>query len=1110
MNILSKHNETIERLQNPGHLKLEQGKGRFSKIQVMSILAPHEPIKLVIYRIEGKILDPLLRPLLTEARSSSYNETEGEKRFKNLTYTLTNVLAPHADMAWHNTTRYLSTQDCFTDIEVLVLADKDSPSIQGRFIESVVSWLSSDLLKERLGELAKCCKKLLDDGVSREEITLEPPLGSSLVAYPEDTRYFMAMALMAANRLRQNPEIASLLSQDAALAEGKAPIPALNIYSSQCIELIGEPEMKTSSRWVSNILRFQPRTDIGYGQLTINCSLHSRVYGDIKLPEKEEIVQTRQLLLYRRQANELIMHQYPFTLSSNGADFEHSLPNNTEDLAGRSIRRLYSATAGPVSDQIPLKAAKYKSVLAMPLLAQGLGDTEVAAYTGATAPERYDVFSVIQRALASKNYRPLPELSLLSQTLPRNCNKSLKGVSAFRQTAVTNDPQESKSRRTLLAEFLRQRGGAITLPVLLAESRAQDFAISGNDWVVALSHWSGLKTTERWTTPRLNRQFKYMESGLTRADQHGTGSWTLFTGRSEDGTNLQIRAEIHALRSVDDQTLKSIVDEREWDRYWLWLVQAEIVDEAESHTLLPTAIIDNADKLTFCDTLDKHLAFETPTPTALKIRRELVACQLGTQVAIPVFTLREDLRKVIADVLNEIIGRPNQISFESYGEVWDYPELKIWLGYLPQTSQNDDVGIGLSSLLPKLSRSNWRKELTMHGQQRQRIWLRELKTLKELLDGWQILPLVALPWGSQDHQSRDPKPWLRDIFNRLGLTAKFMLQSKEAPARDKHAKNERQRIKASLLAQLSNHGVAPLDISGLLRGQTAITNLVGLTVVRNMGEVIPVVWKVSENNITQIGLKDSDGGICWLSTVEAAKQMAARNQYSSLSFSQNLKTQQEEATIFWERLVDELDKTQTLLLVNGESARLSFTRFMNQGFNYDRTNTNKLIVVRIDASNSPQYFAVEDSKSNILASGFDGFYSHTGEPRRNLLLAKKPNNTPSYITSKLENRFLGLSKQPMQWPDLVSLESTDKEKDRKIGKGQGSQMRRLVECVITDLPKAMRKDTTQQQYIHGLVKYLQSTHVDYSECTNLPYPLHELHDFAGDMIKITPVKGIEI
>lgn len=1117
MNILFKNNETIERLQSPGSLKLDQGKGRYSQLKVMSILVPHEPIKLIVYRLEGKLLDPLLRPLLTEARSSSNYEKEGEKRFHNLTYTLSNALAPHSDMAWHKTTRYQSKQDRFTDIEVLVLADKDSSSVQRRLIETVVSWLSSDLLRERLGELAKSCKEWLEGGVSREEVILEPPTKSSLVAYPEDSRYFMAMALTAAERLRQSPEIATLLSQDAALAEGKAPLPVLNIYSSQSIELVGEPEMKTSSRWTSNILRIQPRADIGYGQLTINCSLHSRVYGNLTLPEEKEVTQTRQLMLYRRQNNELIMHQYPFTLSSSGANFEQSLPNNAADLAGRSIKRLYQAEAGPVSDQIPLKAAKYQNVLAMPLLAQGLGDTEVAAYTGATAPERYDVFSVVTKALAPESYHPLPELSLLSQTMPRNCNKSLKGVSVFRQTAVTNDPQESLSRRTLLAEYLRQRGGAITLPVLLAESRAQDFAISGNDWMVALAHWSGLKTTERWTTPRLNRQFKYTEGGLKQADQYGTGSWTLFTGRSEDGAHLEIRAELHSLRNLEDESYTTLVDKHDKDRYWLWLLRAEIVDEVESNTSLPPITVDKADKLTFCAILDKHLAFDIPTPTALKVRRELVACQLGTKIAFPAFTLREDLRKVLAEVMVEIFGKPEQITSDNNGEIWEYPELKIWLGYWPQASESGDVGMGLSSLLPKAPGPNWRKELIKHGQQRQRSWLRELKPLKGLLDGWQVLPLVALPWGSQNNKSRDPKPWLRDVFNRLGWTAKFMLQSKEAPTHDKHAKNDRQKIKASLLAQLSNHGIAPLEISGLLRGQsgllrgqTAITSLAGLTVIRNMGEVIPVVWKVSNNNITQFGLKGSDGGVCWFSTVEAARQMAARSPSSSLLFSGDLKTQREEAARFWEQLVRELDKSSTLLLVNCEAARLSFTRFMNRGFTYDQSETNNLIVARIDASNSPQYFADNGCKSDVLASGFEGFYSHTGEPRRNLLLARKPANAPSYTTSKLENRFLELSRQPLLWPELVSLESTNEEQNRKVGKGQGSQMRRLVECVITDLPKSMREDTAQQQYIHGLVKYLQSTHVDYSECTNLPYPLHELHDFAGDMIKVAPVQGIDM
>ena len=69
-------------------------------------------------------------------------------------------------------------------------------------------------------------------------------------------------------------------------------------------------------------------------------------------------------------------------------------------------------------------------------------------------------------------------------------------------------------------------------------------------------------------------------------------------------------------------------------------------------------------------------------------------------------------------------------------------------------------------------------------------------------------------------------------------------------------------------------------------------------------------------------------------------------------------------------------------------------------------------------------------------------------------------------------------------------------------------MRTLVECVITDLPMSMGEDINLMQYVHGLVKVLQDVHIEYPECTNYPYPLHELEDFAADMIKATAVKGI--
>ncbi|MCG7548798.1 RNaseH domain-containing protein [Pseudoalteromonas sp. Of7M-16] len=1106
MNMLCKQNEAIERLQRPSNLKLDLSKRRVSQLRLMSFLAPHKSIQLVIYRLGGKVLDQLLRPLLVEARLSSGSDKEGDKRFKYLTYTLSNALASHVDMAWHNTTRYLPTEDRFTDIEVLVLAESDASSIQQRLVEAVVSWLSADLLRDRLGELFNGYREWLSDGVAREEITLTPPAGGDLVAYPDDHRYFRAMVLTTAERLRLSPEVAALLSPRVALEEGRAPLPALRV-SSQGVDLIGEPEMRTSARWVSNVLRVQPKSEVGYGQLSVNCTLHSRVFGDLKPLTANETAQTRQLMLYRRQKDKLIMHQYPFTLSEDGANFEQVYPKHGEDLAGRSICRLYRAEAGPVADRIPLKAGRYQDVLAMPLLAQGLGDNEVAIYTGASAPERYDVFSVVMRALASENYHPLPELSLLSQMMPRNCSKNLHGVSVFRQTAITGDIQVSRSRRNLLTEFLRQRGGAISLPIVLVEGRAQNFACSGNDWMVALSRWSGLQTAERWTTPRLNREFKLMEKGLASVDRYGTGSWTLFTGRSEDNSHLQIRAELHSLRTFGDDTCKLLINESDWDRHWVWTIHAEITDEIEHRSTLPPVIVDSTDSLNCV--LDEQLAFESPTPAALKIRRELLASQLGVKVAIPVFTLREDLRTVVSEVLREILGEPKQIISDARGVTWEYVELKIWLGYWPQGS--GDVGIGLSSLLPKVSGSKWREDLTMHGQQRQRSWLRQLEPLMQVMDGWQVLPLIGLPWGTQNSYTRDPKPWLRDLFNRLGWMAKFMLQTREAPASDKRMKEERQKIRASLLAQLTNHGVAPLDISGLLRNQTAISSLAGLTVMKHMGEVIPVVWRVSEKNITQFGLRNSDGGVCWLSTVEAAEKLASRGRSSPLSLSRERKVQQEQASVFWEQLVNELDQTSTLLLVNGEAVRMSFTHFLNRSFSFDRTKTKKLIVVRTDAADLPQYFANEEEKSKVLVSGFSGFYSHKGEPRRSLLLAGKGASSIPYKRSQLENRFLELSKQPVQWPELEPLpllDSTNKEIERKTGAGQGAQMRKLVECVITDLPDSMKDNTELQQYIHGLVKSLQNAHIEYPECTNLPYPLHELSDFAADMIKITPVHGI--
>ena len=1114
MNSQCKTQDSIEKLTGSAGLVLDQHSRRVTKLRLMTLLAPHEQIPVVIYRLGGDTLDKLLRPLLTEARSiaGKGKEREGDKRFRYLTYTLSNALASHVDMAWHHTVRYHSEKDQFSDIEVLVLANNDSPTITQRLVEAVINWLSADLVRERLGELAKSCQQWIRDGMSREELMLLPPSNSRVVAYPTDSRYFQAMALTTAMKLRQKSEVCALLSPGTALEECQnTPRPALRV-SSQGIDLIGEPEQKTATRWVSNVLRIKPKSEIDYGQLTVNVSLHTRVYGDLTMPVSGEAPQTRQLMLYRRLAGDLILQQYPFNLSTDGADFVQEYPQG-EDLAGQSIKRLYSSEAGPVADSIPLQAGQYGGVLAMPLLAQGLGDNEVSIYTGASAPERHDVYSIITRVLKPESYVPLPELLLISQIMPRKCHNGLYGVSVFRQAAIAGDTQVAENRRTLLTEYLRQRGGTVLWSVVLAESRVQEnYASSGNEWMVALSRWSGLKITRRWTTPRLDREFKLMEQGLSNKDRYGCGSWSLFTGRSKQNEQLRLRAELYPLRDCKNKACKSQIEEIDWDRHWEWSLKAELisdeVDEVKEETVLSPEVVATPDFLN--DILDKQLAFKSPIPAALKARREMLKDQLGPHVAIPVFTLRKDLCPVVTEVLIEILGKPESMdTAEAGGQICKYPELDVWLGYWPQTLE--DAGLQLSTLLPKSSGPKWRQENAMHGQQRQRCWLRQLEPLQQKLTpgNWQVMPLVALLWGTQNKNlcMRDPKPWLRDLFNRFGWMAKFILQSQNAPTKDTHTKDERQRIHISLLAQLTNHGVLPTNLADLLREHAAIKNLAALTVIKNKIEVIPVVWRITEQNVTQMGLRDESGGVSWHSTVEATKKLASRDRNSALTFARDRKTQQEQATLFWERLTQELDQVPALLIVNGQASRMSFTRFMNRDFAYDKSALERLIVVRIDASEQPQYFAKGEEKTAALSTGFSGFYSHSGCPRRSLLLAAKGPNSAPYKRSRLENRFLELGMQPERWPEL-QLDLTDREIERKKGAGQGAQMRTLVECVITDLPMSMGEDINLMQYVHGLVKVLQDVHIEYPECTNYPYPLHELEDFAADMIKATAVKGI--
>lgn len=1125
MNITYNSNNTIERLLTPSNLVLSTQQKRVSELSLMTLLAPAPPLSVVVYRLGGQVLDRLLRPLLVEARTSANNERAGQSAFKNLTYTLNNALASQLDMAWHKTVRYQPLEDIFSDIEVWVLAEYDSPNLAERLVKSVATWLSDDVLREHLGELMVGVQDWLTEGVAREEQMLAPATSNGVVAYPQDGRYFQAIALFTAMKLRQDRQVAALLSPRALISQDKSPNPALRL-TSQGVELIGEPELHSGTRWLSSVLLIQPRSDIGYGQVSVNFSLHSRVYGNLARLADGVAAQSRQMMLFRRQHEDLILQQYPFVLSTNGASFQQDNTKGSKagskDLAGASVARLYQAQAGVLAGQIPLQAGLYQNIQVMPLLAQGLGDTDVATFTGATAPERHDVSEVVSRALREDGFLPLPVVSLLSQTMPSNRSKGLLGTSVFKQATINNDLQVGYNRRHFLAEYLRLQGGAITWPLLLKErlltgTPIQAYPSAGNNWPLALAQWSGLKVIERWTTPELNRPFKFTEKNLKSALRYGSGSKTILSARSVEGREIRICAEFQALRESGDAQCQALVAEHDWDSYWCWYLHAELIDAVEQ---TPAASADYTTKLapimvdspaTLSPTLDKQLNITAPVPAALTVRRELLARQLGQKIAIPVFTLREDLRPVIKAVLLDILGDPERIEDAGAdGECWRYAELDLWFGFWPQAS--NDVGLALSSLLPAAeSGAKWRAEITAHGQQRQRTWLRLLAPLRDTLADWQVLPLVALPFGSQNSGTRDPKPWLRDLFNRIGWMAKFLLQSKDAPVKEKHANDERQRIRMSLLAQFTNHGVAPLTMKGLLRKQTAITHLASLTVMKYQGEVIPVVWWVNEHSVTQMGLRDEEGGVRWYNPVEATQLLAGRRPKSGLSFSRNRKQQQAQAALFWQQLSQSLDNTPTLLLVNGDATRMSFNRFMNRDFMFDRTANKQLIVARISTADLAQYFADSEDKSGVLKSGFSGFYSHPGNPRRTLLLAGRGASQVPYQRSRLENRFLELSKQAARWPELQPLpSSSDKELPRSSDNGQGPQMRRLVECVITDLPESMQEDTALMQYIHGLVKNLQDAHIEYPESTNFPYPLHELTGFAGNMIKVRPVSGIDV
>ncbi len=1094
----SKHVSIISSLEKKCDFDLESGKSRTHKINLMSFLLPHQNISIVQYRIKGELLDLLLRPLLIDNKHKIINENI--KQFINLTYTLRIALATHPELAWSDTTRYLQKEDKFTDINVYVLKECDTELTKNHVVNAVIDWLSADLLKDRLGDLVKGYK-VINDNVERTEQLLLPPSIDSPAVFPDDNRYFKASALKAANYLRDSKSIMALLCPSTALSEGKRLLkPALRI-SSQVIQIIGAPEQKKSNRWVSNVLCIKARSEIGYHNLSIDISLHSKIYGDISSTSLESTT-SRQLVIFQHKNNQLLISQYPFIITPQGASFEkESDKDDFIDLAGQSISRLYHSKFGESREGI-LKASKYNDHWNMPLLAQGLGDTHVAEYTGATAPERNDVFKVVQKALEPYGYSALPPVSLLKQSVPRKSKSNNCGVNVFVES-TQKDSQSLLERQKQLVSYLKSKGGAINFRLILDQNKYADSVLKGNEWIVAFNDWSGLKTVERWTTPNENRQFAFSDKGLPNKERYGDCSWTLFRSSKKDKDQIEAKATFRQAINISEKYSENI---------WFWDFHIELINDIEKETELKSIKIDNIDL--FKKAMDECFGFDISPSTLFNIRRKLIACQLGKNIAVPVFAMREDLKISFIDALQNILGKPRSISSnDDLSQVWEYQELTVWVGFLPCKSGIDN-GLHLGEALPKVSGKKWREEMNNNGQQRQRIWKRLITSIN--VDEYLVLPLVALSWGTQINPSRDPKPWLRDLLNRFGWIGKFYLQSDQVPQYDSHIKNERIKLNISLLSQFKNHGIVPLDMPAFLQNSN-VKNLASLTVIKNSSENIPIVWYVDQNNKTKIGLRNNAGSLNWYSTIEAANALASRDKQSPYSFARNGQNQKEQSIIFWAALVKELDQAPTLLLVDGMASRASFSHFMNKEFAFDYTSTRYLIISRIIASDSAQYFAYGKTKKASLKSDMSGIYSHTGNPRRSFLLGSKNAQKP-YAKSKLENRFLDFEDALLiesEAKEFITLDldldlDFDKDEIKRVyeGSGQGSQMRQLVECVITDMPSNLQENYDFIQYIHGLVQTLQKAHLHYDKSTNLPYPLHELKGFAADMIKVTQVDGI--
>lgn len=1069
------------------------------QLQMLSLMKPNEPITLFEYRFDGALLDPLLRFHLEHCRNSTRNIWEGDQYFTRLTKTLRYALACEPALLWCEVPRYIPKENKFSDIVIKMLPEQQQLLNEQRLEQLLIEWLREDLAREHLPKLGLQIQKWRDQGfLKTKQHTLQPPT-KQLVPYPAQGDYFTAAALRTALHLANDPAISTLLATQSgtqALKPGQsAPTPALRVNFST-VELIGQPKQQLTQldRWTSNIIRIRSAADIGFPGLTVNLSLHTRVYGT--LAESADSAPARQLLIFDGiYDQQLTMRQYPFVFKGEKKEAQLKFTDKPGDIAGQTIERFFNLYTPWLDQTIPrqVTASPDGGQLAAPLLASTLQDKNVVKYSGATSTERFDIYQTANKILSPHGYQAMPTMQHLAKLIARN--RGTLGTVPFHQDQLYKD--HNPKRRQLLRQALEDNQGSLKLRLEFRDAKPKDYPSMIKGLLKSWQHWCGCEFTSQFTVE--GTVFTSQQKGLNYGQRYGHGSELKLKSKDFTGHGTLLDKTTGDEKCPRGQIAKT------W--WWEWSLQLKDTTNTASFKHI---LLSNLDKLS--ETLDQQLNITTPEPTLYSEKRSLFALQCGDIITLPVFGDNPHLLKAFDQALFDIFGAPHRREVREAGdELFVYfqpqapskkaPTVQLTIQRIrwPLHSSGDESWSQMVSLLPELTGKDWQKQADRYGQKRQRKWQPILEAINDLRLGKTVLPVIWLPAQSKKSPRRDPKPWLRDLFNGYGWVAKFILSwQNEAGI----STEMQQKLNATLLAQLTNHGVSPMVFEPLFRDKQLIDadqiSVTGLTLIKNYGENIPVVWRTLRG-YSQFGLRDNDGGIVWYSPAKAIQALTlkpAKNHH--FAFTKDFTKQRSEAQLFLSQLIRAVDIHPGILLVNGEACRTLFSHFANRNFDYDRLTLQHTAVIRINSETSlGQYYAVDEahSKSGANRSGFGGLYAHPGSPRRAMILASRYQNTTGFQRSSAENRFVELDSIVNPLPELMK--TGEKSKDPM----EGSRMMRLTECVLTDLPRQWQNDTAKQQYLHCIVKRLLKTHLEKPMDHILPYPIHELTGVMTDMAK---------